>query len=136
MKLYFFFVFLFHVLFSLFVAVVIAIFYCFNYTSLLLHWITTLLISHLTLSSIISIISTLIIGIFYCLTYASLLLHLIITHLVNTFYNNQVINIFLQIVCLRLYNQFFIEKNMCKRFSVIGNLILRISYDASHINKT
>ena len=42
-----------------------SIFYCYNYTLLLLHLIITHLVSHLSLSSIVFIISTLIIGIFY-----------------------------------------------------------------------
>ena len=70
------------------------IFYCLNYTSLLIHLITTHLVSHLSLSSIIFSISVLIIDIFYCLNCILLLLHLIITYLVNIFYNNYVINIF------------------------------------------
>ena len=88
-----FFLFLFHLLFSLSLTLIIGIFYCLNYTSLLLHLIITHLVSHPTLSSIIFIISTLIIDIFYCPNYISLLLHLIITHLVNTFYNNYAIRI-------------------------------------------
>ena len=55
--------------------------------------ITTHLVSHLSLSSIVIIISTLLMGIFYCLNYTLLFLHLIILHLVNIFYNNHVINI-------------------------------------------
>ena len=85
--------FLLHLLFSLSLTLIIGIFYCLNCTSLILHLITTHLVSHVSLSSIIFIISKLIIGIFYCLNYTSLLLHLIITHLVNIFYNNYVINI-------------------------------------------
>ena len=73
--------FLFHLLFSSSLTLTISIFYCLNYTSLLLHFITTQLVSHLSLSSIIFIISTLTIIIFYCLNYTSLLLHLVITHL-------------------------------------------------------
>ena len=60
------------------------------------YFMTVHLVSHLSLSSIILIISTLIISIFDCLNYTSLLLHLIITHHVNKFYNNCVIKI-----CLR-----------------------------------
>ena len=59
--------------------------YCHNYASLLLHLVTTHLLSHTFLSTIISIISTLIIGIFYRLNYILLLLHLIITYLVIHF---------------------------------------------------
>ena len=59
------------------------IFYCVNYTSLLLHLITTHFVSHLSLSSIVLIISTLIIDVFYCLDDTSLLPHLFITHLVT-----------------------------------------------------
>ena len=55
--------------------------------------ITTYLVSHLSLSSIIFSISALINDIFHCLNCISLFLHLIITHLVNIFYNNYVINI-------------------------------------------
>ena len=62
-----------------------SIIYCLNYTPLLLYLVTTHLLSHPFLSSIIFIISTLIIGIFFCLDYTSLLLHLIITHLVIDF---------------------------------------------------
>ena len=80
----FFFAFLFHLLFLLSLTL-IGIIYCLNYTSLLLHLVTTQLLSHPFLSSIIFTISTLIIGIFYCLNYTSLLLHLIITHLVIDF---------------------------------------------------
>ena len=63
----------------------------FNYISLLLHLISTPMISHLY-HLLFSFYVTLIIGIFYCLNYTSLLLHLIIRHLENTFYNNYVIN--------------------------------------------
>ena len=56
-----------------------------NYTSLLLHLVTTHLLSHPFLSTNIFIISTLIISIFYCLNYTSLLLHLIIAHFVIDF---------------------------------------------------
>ena len=59
-----FFVFLFHVLFPLSLALIISIFYCLNYTLVLLHLITTHLVSYLSLSSIVFIISTLIISIF------------------------------------------------------------------------
>ena len=81
---FFFFAFLFHLLF-LSSLTLIGIIYCLNYTSLLLHLVTTHLLSHPFLLSIIFIISTLIIGIFYCLNYTSLLLHIIITHLVIDF---------------------------------------------------
>ena len=90
----FFFAFLFHLLFSLSLTLIIGIFCCLSYASLLLHLITTHLVSCLSLSSISFIISTLIIDIFYCLNYSLLLLHLIITHFVNTFYNNYVISIY------------------------------------------
>ena len=66
----------------------ITVFYCFTvliYTLLLLYLITTHLVSHLSLSSVVFIISTLIISIFYCLNYTLLLLHLFITHLVIDF---------------------------------------------------
>ena len=43
-------------------------FYCLNYTSLLLHLITTHLVSHVSLSSIVFIIFTQIIGIFLLIT--------------------------------------------------------------------
>ena len=66
---FFFFAFLFHLLFLLSLTLIIGIFYCLNYTSLLLHLITTLLVSYLSLSSIIFSISALIIGIFFCLDY-------------------------------------------------------------------
>ena len=66
-------------------ALIIGIFYCLNYTSLLLHVIITHLVSNLSLLSIIFSISTLIISIFYCLDCISLLLDLIITHLAIDF---------------------------------------------------
>ena len=75
-----FFLFRFYLLFSLSLTLIIGIFYCLNYTSLLLHLITTHLVSHLCLSSIIFIISTIIMSIFYCLNFASLSLHPVITH--------------------------------------------------------
>ena len=81
---------LFHLLFSLSLALIISIFYCLNYTSILLHLITTHLVSHLSLSSIIFSIPTLIIGIFYCFNCISLLLHLIKIHLVNIFCNTNI----------------------------------------------
>ena len=91
---FFFFAFLVHLLFSLAMALIIGIFYCLYYTSLLLHFITTHLVSHFSYSPIIFIISTLIIGTFYYLIYTLLLLHLFITQLLkHTFYNNYVINI-------------------------------------------
>ena len=65
--LYLFFAFLFHLLFSLSLTLIIGIFYCLNYTWLLLHLITTHLVSHLSVSSLVFINSTLIIGIFYFL---------------------------------------------------------------------
>ena len=77
-----FFAFLFHLLFSLSLRLIIGIFYCLNYTLLLLHLTGTHFVSHLSLSSIVFIISTLITGIFYCLNYNSLFIHLFITHLV------------------------------------------------------
>ena len=70
-------------------SIILIMFFCLNYTSLLLHLMRTQLVLHLSLSSIIFITSTLIIGIFYCLNYTSLLLHLI-TNLVIGFYNNYV----------------------------------------------
>ena len=76
-------VFLFNFLISLSLTLIIGIFYCLNDTLLLLHLITTKLVSHLSLSSIVFIVFTLIIGIFYCLNYTSLLLHASITYLVN-----------------------------------------------------
>ena len=77
-----FFVFLFHVLFPLSLALIISIFYCLNYTLVLLHLITTHLVSYLSLSSIVFIISMLFVGIFYCHNDTSLLLYLFITHFV------------------------------------------------------
>ena len=66
--LFFAFSFLFNLSFLLSLTLIISIFYCLNYTSLLLHLITTHLVSHLSLSCIVFIISTLIIiDIFYCL---------------------------------------------------------------------
>ena len=79
--------FLFHLIFSLSLTLIIGMYYCLNYASLLLHLITTHLVSHLSLSSIIFSIPTLIIDIFHCLNYISLVLHLIITHLVNIIYD-------------------------------------------------
>ena len=77
--------FFFHLLFSLSLTLIIGIFYCLNYILLLLDLIATHLESHLSLSSIVSIISTLIIGIFYPLNYTSLLPHLFIILLVIDF---------------------------------------------------
>ena len=82
------FAFLFHLLFSLSLTLIIGIFYCLNYTLLLLHLITTHLVSNPFLLPIVFIISTLIVGIFYCLNYTSLLLHLFVTHLVIDFIIN------------------------------------------------
>ena len=65
--------------------IIISIFYCLYYTSLLPHLITTHFVSHLSVSSIIFIISMLIISFFYCFSYTSLLPHLSITHLVIDF---------------------------------------------------
>ena len=48
-------------------ALIIDVLSCLNYTSLLLHLITTHQVSHLSLLSIVFNISTLIINIFYCL---------------------------------------------------------------------
>ena len=87
------FAFLVHILFSLFVALIISSFYCFNYTSVLLHPITKHSVSHLSLSFIIFIITTLIIGFFYCINYTLLLFHFIVTRLIDIFYNNYVNNI-------------------------------------------
>ena len=65
---------------------------------------TTHLVSHLSLSSVVFIISMLIIGIFYCLDYISLLLHLFITHLVIGF-------ITVTNICLRqLFNYYDLYK--------------------------
>ena len=75
----------FHLLFSLSLTIIISIFHCLNFTSLILHLITTHLVSHLFLSSIVFITSKLIINIFYCLHYSSLLPHFFITHLVIDF---------------------------------------------------
>ena len=74
-----------HLLYSVSLTLIIGNLYCLNYILLLLHLITAYLVPHLSLSSIVFIISTLIIGIFYCLDYISLLLHLFITHLVIDF---------------------------------------------------
>ena len=59
-------------LLSLSLTLIICIFYFLCYTSLLLHLISTHLVSHLSLSSIVFIFYTLIIEIFYCLSYTSL----------------------------------------------------------------
>ena len=82
---YLFLLFLLHLLFLLSLTLIIGIFYCLNYTSLLLHLITTHLISHLSLPFIIFSISALIMGIFYGLDCILLLLLLVITHLVIDF---------------------------------------------------
>ena len=79
------FAFLFHLLFLLSLTLIIGIFYCLNYISLLLHLITTHTVSHLSLSSLIFSISALIIGIIYCLDCTLLLLPLVITYLVIDF---------------------------------------------------
>ena len=86
--------FLFHLLFSLFLALIIGIFYCLNWILLLLHLITTHLVSHLSHSSIVFITFALIISTHLLLSY----LHFAITSsLYNTtcngFYNNYLINI-------------------------------------------
>ena len=113
--LYFFvFAFLFHVLFLLSLTLIIDIFYFLNYTSLLLHLITTYLLSKL--SSIIFSISALIISIFYCLDCTLLLLHLIITHLVVDF----IITVELAYVLgnyygLYKYHSFCTNQLTCKR---------------------
>ena len=60
-----FFAFLIHLLFSFSSTLIIGIFQCLISTSLLLHLITSHLVSDLSLSSIVLIISTLIISIFY-----------------------------------------------------------------------
>ena len=73
------FLFLFYLLISLSLTLIISIFYCLNYTLLLLHPSKAHPVSHISLSFIVFIISMLIIGIFYCLSYTSVLLHLIIT---------------------------------------------------------
>ena len=75
----------FHLPFLSSLTLITGIFYCLNYTFLLLYLITTQLVSHLSLSSIVFIISMLTISIFYCLHYTSLLLHLFTTHLVTDF---------------------------------------------------
>ena len=75
----------------------------FYHTSLLLHLITTQLVSHCSFSSIIFIISTLIIGIFYCLNYTLLLLHLIITHLWLTYIPSNYYDIIIIIQILLLF---------------------------------
>ena len=84
--------FLFYLLFSLSLALIISICYCLYFTSLSLHLITAHIVSHLSLSTIIFIISDTNYQHLYCLNYTSLF-HFIITDLVNTFYNNDVINI-------------------------------------------
>ena len=105
--------FLFHLLFSLSLTLMISIFYFLNYTSLLLHFIAKHLLSHLTLSSIILIISDtnyqhLLLS-FHGLNYTSLLLSLIITHLVNTVYNNYVINMSYAIIMIYINITSFAE---------------------------
>ena len=90
----FFFCYLFPLIFSLSLTLVIDNFCCLDYTLLLHHTITSHLVLHLSLSPIVFIVSTLIIGIFYCLNYTLLLLQLIITHLLHAFYYNYVINIY------------------------------------------
>ena len=94
------FAFLFHLLFSLSLMLIIGIFYCLNYTLLLPYLVTTHLVSHLSLSSTVFIIFTLIIRILCCLNYTSLLLHLFITHLVINFI---IINIYVDVtnICPR-----------------------------------
>ena len=89
LSLFFFFCFsfLFHLLFPLCLIFIFGIFYCLNDIFLLLYLITTLMVSHLYLSSIIFILSDTNFGIFRCLNYTLPLLHLIITHLANTFDN-------------------------------------------------
>ena len=79
------FLFLFHLLFLLSLMLIIGIFYCLNFTLLLLHLITRHLVLHLSFSSVIFRIPALIIGIFYCLDCTSLLLHLCTTQVVTDF---------------------------------------------------
>ena len=76
---------LFHLLFSLSLTLINSIFYYLHYISLLLHLITTHLVSKLSLSSIIFIISDTNCLYLYCLNYTLLLLHPMITHLANTY---------------------------------------------------
>ena len=90
---FYFFPFLFHLLFSLSLTLIIGIFYCLNYISLLLYLIKTRFVSHFSFSSNFFTIFILLIGIFYSLNNTSLLLHLVVTHLVNTSYNKYVIKI-------------------------------------------
>ena len=85
-----FFAFLFHILFLLSSTLIISIFYCRNYTSLLLDLITTHLASHLSLSSIMFSTSGIIISIFYCRDCILLSLH---NTPCNRFYNINVISI-------------------------------------------
>ena len=73
------------IIFFIFVTLIMDIFYCVNYTSVLLHLFTTYFVSHLALSCITYSISALIINIFYGLACISLLLHLIIAQLVINF---------------------------------------------------
>ena len=83
---FFVFAFLFHLLsFFIFVTLIMDIFYCVNYTLVLLHLFTTHFVSHLALSCVTYSISALIINIFYSLDCISLLLHLIIAQLVINF---------------------------------------------------
>ena len=63
---------LFHLLFSLSLTLIISIFDCLNYTSLLLHLITKHLVLHLSLSSIVFITSTLTVLISFCYYFISL----------------------------------------------------------------
>ena len=77
--------FLFHLLFSLPLTLIIDIFYCLNDTFLFVHLIRKHVVSHLSFSSFVFIISALIVGIFYCLNYTSLFLHLFITNLLIDF---------------------------------------------------
>ena len=87
------FAFLFHLLFLLSLTLITGIIYCLNYTSLLLHIITTHPLSHLSLSCIIFSVSVLVISIFYCLD--SICLYCILCNTpCNRFYNNYVINIY------------------------------------------
>ena len=88
-----FFSFLFHVMFSLSLKLIISIFYYLNCTSLLIHLITNILYHTFLFDLLFSLYPTLIMRIFCCLNYTSLLLDLIITYLVNTFYNNYAIKI-------------------------------------------
>ena len=84
---FFFFLCFFFIYYIHYLTLIINICHCLNYTLLLLHLITTHLVSHLSLSSIIFIVTMLIISIFYCLNYIKTITSSHFNTPCNRFYN-------------------------------------------------